>query len=56
MAKSEIKVSKEAPAPTLQARRLASMHWGVSPIRSSAPPVTIVGSSRSYRGGYCVNV
>jgi hypothetical protein len=38
------------------APKAAGMSWTASPIRSSAPPVRIVGSRSRYQGGYRVNV
>ena len=49
------KSDKTRKALSLQARRDASVRMGASPIQGSAPPVRIVGSSRRYRGGYCLN-
>jgi hypothetical protein len=55
MAQDPTKPSKATPA-TLLSHRRPGVRMGASAIRSSSPPVRIVGTSRRYRGGYCVNV
>jgi hypothetical protein len=49
---------RKRTGPSLLARRRAKVQLGlgVSPISSSAPPVTILGTGRRYRGGYCVHL
>jgi hypothetical protein len=42
--------------PLAQDQRGVGIHWSATAIRSSAPPVRIVGSVRPYRGGYRLNV
>jgi len=37
--------------PQAEAARSAGIRWDATPIRSSTPPVQIVGSVRRYRGG-----
>ena len=36
--------------------REIGIRWDATPIRSSSPPVRIMGSVRPYQGGYRVNV
>ena len=43
-----------APLPTSRDR--VGISWSETAIRSSAPPVRIVGVSRRYQGGFRVNV
>jgi hypothetical protein len=56
MAADAPKNQRKQSGPSLLARRRAKVQLGVSPISSSAPPVTILGTGRRYRGGYFVNV
>ncbi len=49
--------SKLRPDPrTAGSQDRVGISWTESPIRSSAPPVRIVGVARRYQGGYRVNV
>jgi hypothetical protein len=45
-----------ANRPTPASRKSVGIAWKASAIRSSAPPVRIVGSRSRYQGGYRVNV
>jgi hypothetical protein len=42
---------RPAPAPSKNASG-----WSAAPIRSSSPPVRIIGGSSAYRGGYRIDV
>ena len=48
---SKLSPSVRAPAPVR-----VGISWKATAIRSSAPPVRIVGSRSRYQGGYRVNV
>ena len=48
--------SKLGPDPRRAKLGKPAVRMGESPIRSSTPPVRIVGVSRRYQGGYRVNV
>ena len=56
MAADASKSQRRRTGPSLLARRRAKVQLGVSPISSSAAPVTILGTGRRYRGGYFLNV
>jgi hypothetical protein len=57
MAPREITERPPTPRPQAESLRAVGIRWDATPIRSSAPPVTIVGSARRYRGGgFRVNV
>jgi hypothetical protein len=57
MPPSETTQRPPAPRPPAESSRDVGVRWDATPIRSSAPPVTIVGSARRYRGGgFRVNV
>lgn len=44
-----------APSQRAAQRGAVARSWKQSPIRSSAPPVRIVGFASRYQGGYRVN-
>ena len=48
--------SKLSPPPRADSKERVGISWSQSAIRSSAPPVRIVGVARRYQGGYRVNV
>jgi hypothetical protein len=50
--------SKLSPAPKKAGRSddRVGISWSESAIRSSSPPVRIVGVARRYQGGYRVNL
>jgi len=56
MAPSEATRKRPTDAPQAESPRGVGIRWDATPIRSSAPPVQIVGSVRPYRGGFRVNV
>ena len=57
MTPSETAHKLPSPAPQGNAQRAVGIRWDATAIRSSAPPVQIVGSPRPYRGGgFRVNV
>ena len=47
---------KPSGTGTQATRGGVGIRWDASAIRSSAPPVRIVGSVRPYRGGFRLNV
>ena len=51
MRPSETQGKPSSEEPRAEAARSAGIRWDATPIRSSTPPVQIVGSVRRYRGG-----
>ena len=56
MALSDGTQKSTVSSPRAEAPRGVGIKWDATAIRSSAPPVRIVGSSRRYRGGFRLNV
>jgi hypothetical protein len=51
-----LKARVNAGAQRPYADRDIGIRWDATPIRTSSPPVRIMGSVRPYQGGYRVNV